>query len=209
MSGIYRLERLVRMRSTQTCASSSTTSTIRPVLVISLSIRRYRWAAFVNVELPMGLITALGAGTFAGEQNVNDRLGVSVTLLLTAVAYKFIIADDIPRIAYLTMLDKYVMGCFLMLAVVVAENSLCEHEAVKPYDRVFGFIWLVVLLVGILIYTVLSLRLRSALNKEEQRHKELAKGTQTELGTSLTRPGTSAKQQGGVQVEMKTPLVDS
>merc|ERR1740121_2139993 len=106
----------------------------------------------------MGLITTLAAGTFATEQNANDRLGVSVTLLLTAVAYKSVIAADVPRIAYLTMLDKYVMGCFLLQAVVVAENSVCEYEWLMPYDRILGGLWLAVLFLFFLVYACVSWR---------------------------------------------------
>jgi hypothetical protein len=46
-----------------------------------------------------------------------DRLSVNLTLLLTAMAFKFVLADKLPPTPYLTTLEKYVLCTFTMLFV--------------------------------------------------------------------------------------------
>jgi len=177
MSGIFELSGLMRMRSSQTYAHSSTTSTVRPLLVMSLSISRYRGFAFWNIEMPMGIITALGAGTFAGELSALERLGVSVTLLLTAVAYKSMVMADLPRISYLTEIDKYVVACFLALSLVVVENSLCEHEPIASVDRQLGLAWFAAFVLYSMFYALRSLWRVYQRAHDCLRHRELALST--------------------------------
>ena len=61
--------------------------------------------------MPMMLLTALSVLSI-GTQEIDgqrlgtaDRLSVTLTLLLTAVAYKFIVASLLPQVSYQTTLD--------------------------------------------------------------------------------------------------------
>jgi hypothetical protein len=42
--------------------------------------------------------------------------------VLTIVAYQFVVAEDLPRIAYLTLLDKMMILSFVLLAVTVIQS---------------------------------------------------------------------------------------
>lgn len=42
----------------------------------------------------------------------------------TAVAYKIIINADLPKISYLTLIDKISFGSFFFIAAVVLENTV-------------------------------------------------------------------------------------
>ena len=80
-----------------------------------------------NVVLPMTLLTLLGPLSNAIEADGSpmgtaDRLSVSLTLLLTAVAYKFIVATSLPQVSYLTALDVQVLLCFGFLVLSAIEN---------------------------------------------------------------------------------------
>ena len=55
--------------------------------------------------------------------DVASRLSVSLTLVLTAAAYKFVVASMLPAISYFTLLDYYVLSCSLFLFLVVIENG--------------------------------------------------------------------------------------
>jgi hypothetical protein len=98
-----------------------------------------------NVILPICVLTLLSPlsctlnddGTSLGTA---DRLGITLTLLLTAVAYKFVVASSLPTVSYLTILDRfvtllllllltisfdsYVLVCFGFLCVNAVENVL-------------------------------------------------------------------------------------
>lgn len=54
--------------------------------------------------------------------NLADRLSVTVTLLLTLVAGKFLGSSYIPIISYLTLLDMYTISALLVLFISMAEE---------------------------------------------------------------------------------------
>ena len=44
-----------------------------------------------------------------------DRLSVNLTLLLTAMAFKWVLNDGTPNVPYLTVMERYVILTFSML----------------------------------------------------------------------------------------------
>ena len=60
-----------------------------------------------------------------------------LTLLLTAVAFKLVISDSLPKVGYFTALDIYMNMMFGMLFFVAVENgtiaSLKHHEDYVGY----------------------------------------------------------------------------
>eukprot|EP00930_Biecheleria_cincta_P070436 TRINITY_DN58073_c0_g1_i1.p1 TRINITY_DN58073_c0_g1~~TRINITY_DN58073_c0_g1_i1.p1 ORF type:complete len:432 (+),score=36.53 TRINITY_DN58073_c0_g1_i1:66-1298(+) len=200
MSAQWSLNNLLRMCSSQTYARSSTTMTIRPLIVMSLSVTRRRGAAFWNIEMPMGVITALGAVTFVIEKSSADRLSVSVTLLLTAVAYKLMISADLPKISYLTALDKYVITCFIALAVVVVENALCEWQRFGDLDIYFALGWVISFVLFMLAYGITACMRTSRAMCEEQQHEEVACAT-SRIGVAR------APRPAGESTSSSTPLI--
>ena len=52
-------------------------------------------------------------GIHRGE--LGDRLGINLTLLLTAMAFKWVLSDALPSTPYLTDMEKYVIMTFAML----------------------------------------------------------------------------------------------
>eukprot|EP00002_Diphylleia_rotans_P005451 TRINITY_DN14593_c0_g1_i1.p1 TRINITY_DN14593_c0_g1~~TRINITY_DN14593_c0_g1_i1.p1 ORF type:complete len:379 (-),score=81.43 TRINITY_DN14593_c0_g1_i1:192-1304(-) len=73
-----------------------------------------------------------------------DRMSVTITLLLTAVAFKFVTNSYIPQVSYLTLLDKYTMFSFVMLSSVVLENYLITHlsrDNARDVDNIFTVVF--------------------------------------------------------------------
>ena len=60
---------------------------------------------------------------FVPREDVADRLSVSLTLILTAVAYKYVIIEMLPKISYMTLLDQYIAWCSLFLLGIAFENG--------------------------------------------------------------------------------------
>ena len=64
----------------------------------------------------MLLITAMSLSSFAlPVHDVNDRLQISMTMVLTSVAFKLQVADCLTNLAYLTFIDKrdkFILICF-------------------------------------------------------------------------------------------------
>jgi hypothetical protein len=59
-----------------------------------------------------------------GIPDLADRGSVNMTLLLTVVAFKLLLSDNLPKVAYLTYLDKYVLTSFIFIFVIAIENAL-------------------------------------------------------------------------------------
>ena len=88
-----------------------------------------------------------------------SKLSITVTALLTAVAFKLVSNGFCPPVPYLTLLDKYILLAFLTLLVIVGENfivSQMEYDAAVKLDQAFSIIillWWVLLHVFIAIGT--------------------------------------------------------
>ena len=75
-------------------------------------------------------------------QAVAPRISVSVTSMLTLVAYRFLLGGDLPKISYLTRLDYFLLGTtivvFLSLIEVTWTSTLSSRgkaEAARRIDR--------------------------------------------------------------------------
>ena len=44
--------------------------------------------------------------------------------MLAAVAFRFVVSTMLPRISYLTLMDKYLLFSFVMIVVLIAENTV-------------------------------------------------------------------------------------
>jgi hypothetical protein len=55
--------------------------------------------------------------------DIAGRLGFNMTILLTAVAFKFVIADSMPKVAYFTFLDQYILLNYCLLFLCMIENA--------------------------------------------------------------------------------------
>jgi len=82
-----------------------------------------------NVAIPAGIITYLCFISYAplsdgSLMDTGDRVQIVLTLLLTAVTFKNMVASLTPQISYFTTLDQYVFFCFIVSCLVAIENAL-------------------------------------------------------------------------------------
>ena len=69
-----------------------------PGLRFSVHVQRKSGYYVINVVCPTGLFALLcGCQSYIPRHAVADRLSVSLTLLLTATAYKFVAASMLPE----------------------------------------------------------------------------------------------------------------
>ena len=91
----------------------------------SLDIELERKSAyyFWKVILPLLLLVTLSWTVFwMSEESLARRTGVTLTTLLTVVAYQFIVSESLPRLAYLTLLDQLMLLSFASIAATAAVN---------------------------------------------------------------------------------------
>jgi hypothetical protein len=101
-----------------------------PSAEFTLNLARKQGYYLYNIILPMGMITAftavsIGVEESSGEKiSTGNRVQITLTLLLTSVAFKFVVADSLPTISYQTTLDKYILICNGFISLAIFENVL-------------------------------------------------------------------------------------
>lgn len=67
--------------------------------------------------------------------DVADRINIAMTAMLTSVAFKTYVADQLPDLSYLTFLDKYLLSGILLLVLMVFEtifvNTIFDDDHIK------------------------------------------------------------------------------
>jgi len=107
--------------------------------VVRLRVIRKSGYYLESVALTMLFLTIICVSAFAiptvyeSEDNdtqgdgVVDRLSITLTMMLTSVAFKFVISDSLPKISYFTFLDKYM---FYHMAYMFC---ISMYFAIAPY----------------------------------------------------------------------------
>ena len=78
--------------------------------------------------------------------NFADRMSITMTMLLTTVAFRFVVVSWVPVVPYLTYLDKYNVLSISMLMIVTLENFIVAYDTnidvddKELHDRWFFFI---------------------------------------------------------------------
>ena len=102
-------------------------------------LRKFSYFLY-NIALLMFIITILCFVSFSIESSaVGDKLSVCLTLLLTAVAFKFVVSGSLPPVSYLTILDKYVLSCILFIFLITIVNSVAGLISNKTDLK--SFLW--------------------------------------------------------------------
>ena len=127
-----------RLESSRALRSASAFSRI----VLEIDVAR-EWGFYLwKIMLPLVIIVALSWSIFwMTDESIAGRTRITATGVLTIVAYQFVVGEDLPRIAYLTLLDKVMILSFVLLAVtvvqslIVAQYQQVDMPRAKRIDR--------------------------------------------------------------------------
>ena len=56
-----------------------------------------------------------------------ERLNTSLSIIFATIAYQLVIASKLPRLAYLTLLDKYAIALLIFTFAVVLHFACCHR----------------------------------------------------------------------------------
>ncbi|XP_022088447.1 glycine receptor subunit beta-like isoform X2 [Acanthaster planci] len=114
---------------------------VYPKYHLTMYAKRKALYYFWNLALVLMLIVCLSFASFAvSADQPEDRLSVTLTLLLTAVAFKYVAAQALPPISYLTLLDKYVIFCLVFQCTAVCQNAVASAFATPDSRALFDAI---------------------------------------------------------------------
>lgn len=102
---------------------------------------RYRAYFLWQVLLPLAVVVAMSWAPFwVQRDNVGVRLGVATSSILTLIALRFVLANLLPRLPYMTRMDHFTVGStllvFLALIAVVSTAYLSDNHREAQARRI-------------------------------------------------------------------------
>ena len=106
---------------------------------LSLSIeakRRYGYF-IIKVIIPLFLIVMMSWVVFwIDPKESGTQISVSITTMLTLIAYRFAVGNDIPKVSYLSRLDYFILGAtFLVFASLIEVVVTSTYARLGQLDR--------------------------------------------------------------------------
>ena len=115
--------------------------------LIRLRVRRNPMYFVTNIIFPFFIIVSCSFSVFSiSPDNVGDRLGVSVTILLTFTAFQSIIAAELPQTSEMLLIDWYIGIAYLLQALLVlgttitSLNEYLDEDTISTVDNLFAII---------------------------------------------------------------------
>lgn len=128
-------------------ASSEETGQVRDRVpfsrvIFNVNVERESGYYLVKLSVPLTLIVMLSWSVFWMEkESLGGRMRISSTAFLTIVAYQFAISGSLPKVAYLTLMDKVMIAAFILIALSALENMVAvtmtgrNPDAARMLDR--------------------------------------------------------------------------
>ncbi|GAA55530.1 hypothetical protein CLF_108236, partial [Clonorchis sinensis] len=121
---------LVEKRRIKGGSSPGTCKRRHPGLVFTSRSARRAGYFMVNMALISCVLSLLSFSVFSVPVDGN-RLQLSLLLLLTTVTFKFAASQNLPKISYLTYLDKMVLANFFMLVILTVWHTIARSVFAK------------------------------------------------------------------------------
>lgn len=83
-----------------------------------------------KIILPLVLIVAMSWLVFwIDPEQAGTQIGVSMTSMLTLIAYRFMIGGELPNISYLTRMDYFILGSTLLVFAALVQAAITARLA--------------------------------------------------------------------------------
>ena len=94
------------------------------------------------------------------SDEIGERLSYAITMALTIVAFQFIISERLPKVNYMTLLDKYNFYIFSLVLFMTVETTIVGYngqgliENAADIDDMCAYIFLAVFIGGNLLFLI-------------------------------------------------------
>mmetsp|Transcript_9180 Transcript_9180/g.12173 ORF Transcript_9180/g.12173 Transcript_9180/m.12173 type:complete len:645 (-) Transcript_9180:56-1990(-) len=128
----YSLSDRLRFKEDRSDPAESSSNKTYPLLNISMLVQRHVTYWVLNVVTPLFIITSCLFVSYATPYTeFADRCSMTLTLLLAMVAFKYVISEKLPPISYATLIDFYVLFCFVVAFLIILLQGLAAVEIVN------------------------------------------------------------------------------
>ncbi|HTY55623.1 MAG TPA: hypothetical protein VMB26_10505 [Candidatus Binataceae bacterium] len=113
---------------------TETTSEIQFNIYVQRRSNFYIWKVF----LPLLLMVVLSWTVFwIDNSELNSQVTISVTTILTVIAFAFAISTNLPKVPYLTFIDVFFLTCYVFVFVTAVELTFV-HLAGRSNRNMLG-----------------------------------------------------------------------
>ena len=189
------LQQHVLVESTQNTPEEGSSPNIFPLYKVRLHVRRQYGFYLYNIALIMCLITALTFTSFAVSiDSIGDRIQITLTLLLTSVAFKYYVQQFVPTVSYLTFLDKYILACMVFqFSMAAIHNSVAGLISNKKSLGIFewacfgaGLFVFLAINIGFGIFSVIhNMEAKRLMRIDKENYKKMNPGNYTRPMTKI------------------------
>jgi hypothetical protein len=114
--------------------NQDTTCQMRFAIEIKRKSNFYIWKVF----LPLLLMVAVSWTVFwIDGSEFNSQVTIAVTTILTVIAFSFAISNNLPKVAYLTFIDVFLLCCYAFVFTTAIEITLVHRAGRADRDK-FG-----------------------------------------------------------------------
>ncbi len=153
---------LYKTKSASLFDRSKIKEAIEDRIQIKITVERNINYFIFKIIIPVFLILSIAWSVMWIPPNqVESRLTTSIVALLALIAYNFVFNEDIPKLSYLTSLDRYILLSYLFCAIptflTIYFSRLTKKDykiaiAINKKSRLFGII--IYLVSIIIIFTI-------------------------------------------------------
>lgn len=117
--------RMIRSAVQDVAAPYAGRSGLASAFVVSIDVKRQPFFLMRLVVFPLVLIVVLSFTVFwMDRSSLGDRISVSFIGILTAVAYLMVTSDQMPRIAYVTLIHGFLNLSMIIMVLTVVINLI-------------------------------------------------------------------------------------
>ena len=141
---------LYKTKSVSQFNRSKITEAVEDRIQIKITVERNINYFIFKIIIPVFLILTIAWSVMWIPPNqVESRLTTSIIALLALIAYNFVFNEDIPKLSYLTSLDRYILLSYLFCAIPTFLTIYFSRITKKDYkialeinkkSRLFGII---------------------------------------------------------------------
>ena len=105
-------------------------------VVIEIFIKRKSEYYLFKIIIPVFIILSIAwAVLWIPPNQVESRLTTSIVALLALIAYNFVSIEDIPKLSYLTSMDRYILLSYLYCCIPIYLTIYFSRINNKNYNR--------------------------------------------------------------------------
>jgi len=154
-----------------------------PGIIIKVKLLRF-WLPIIIQQLLVifmsSLLSLIGLSIDLDEDGLSDRMGFTLTLLLTVVLFDSGAGD---RTEYLTFMDKYTLITYAFLSAVMVENAV-EYRVEEEYRYILHIVMIVLFVLYNGFFVIYAMTIREKEKKKitmgADEIKECLRGLQQE-----------------------------